>query len=71
MKQRTAPYTDSPRLYPNDLRDGMTVTLSCQVSGDVRSSAGHGASSVWYRLDNGAYVNSVYVNTPTSGIPLC
>ena len=71
VKQRNAPYTDAPRLYPNDLRDGMTVTLLCQVSGDVRSSAGHGASSVWFRLDNGAYVNSVYVNAPPSGIPLC
>jgi serine/threonine protein kinase, bacterial len=71
VKQRTAPYTDAPRLYPNDLRDGMTVALACQTTGDVRSSAGHGVSSVWYRLDNGAYVNAVYINTAASGIPLC
>ena len=71
VKQRTAPYTDAPRMYPDDLRDGMTVTAVCQTTGDVRSSQGYGSSSAWYRLDNGAYVNSVYMNLATPGLPSC
>jgi serine/threonine-protein kinase len=71
VKQRTAPYTDAPRLVPNDLQDGNTVTVVCQTTGDVRASAGHGSSNVWYRLGNGAYVNLVYTNLPASGIPPC
>jgi serine/threonine-protein kinase len=59
VKQRTAPYTDAPRMYPNDLQDNDTVIVVCETNGDVRSSMGHGSSSTWYRLGNGAYVNSV------------
>jgi serine/threonine-protein kinase len=40
--------------------------------GDIGSNMGHGSSKVWYRLSNGAYVNSVYVNIQASGmIPAC
>ncbi len=71
VKQRNAPYTAAPRLYANDLHDDATVLVVCQATGDVRSSAGHGSSSAWYRLDNGAYVNSVYVDLQASGVPPC
>ena len=71
VKQRTAPYTDAPRLVPNDLQDNVTVTVVCQTTGDVRTSTGHGSSYVWYQLANGAYVNSVYLNVRGSGIPAC
>ena len=46
VKQRTAPYTDAPRLVPNDLQDNVTVTVVCQTTGDVRTSTGHGSSSL-------------------------
>ena len=71
VKQRTAPYVSAPRLYPDDLHDGVQVTLSCQTVGDVRSSAGHGSSSTWYRLNNGAYVNMVYMDPAPAGLPSC
>ena len=71
VKQRTGPYNDAPRLVQNTLQDGTVVTLVCQTTGDYKSSAGHGSSNVWYRLDNGAYVNSVYMNLQGSGIPTC
>lgn len=71
VKQRNAPFVAAPRLVPNDLQDGNSVTVVCQTNGDVRSSEGHGSSFVWYRLENGAYVNSVYVNIAATGIPTC
>jgi len=71
VKQRTLPRIEAPRLVPNDLKDGAMVTVVCQTTGDLRSSAGHGSSYIWYRLYNGAYVNSVYLNLQTSGIPAC
>ncbi|WNG93681.1 protein kinase domain-containing protein [Mycobacterium sp. ITM-2016-00318] len=71
VKQRTQPVTEAPRLYPTDLRDGTLVTVSCQTVGDLRTSQGAGSSTIWYRLDNGAYVNSVYVSLPPYGIPSC
>jgi len=72
VKQRTQPYTDAPRLDPNDLKDGATVRVVCQTTGDLRSSEGHGASYVWYRLVNGAYVNVVYTTLKAPiGMPTC
>jgi hypothetical protein len=71
VKQRTGPYTEAPRLYQTDLRDGVTVTVACQTVGDVRSSRGAGSSAIWYRLNNGAYVSSVYVNVSSYGLPSC
>jgi hypothetical protein len=71
VKQRNAPYVAAARLVPTDLRDGDAVTVVCQTNGDLRSSEGHGSSYVWYRLENGAYVNSVYVNISATGIPGC
>ncbi|WP_166654853.1 hypothetical protein [Mycobacterium sp. BK086] len=71
VKQRDAPYAAAPRLYPDDLRDGIRVTLICQTIGDSRTSAGHGTSTVWYRLDNGAYVNSVYLAVTAGPVPMC
>jgi hypothetical protein len=71
VKQRSSPYIDAPRLYPNDLKDGAAVAVVCQTNGDLRSSAGHGSSAMWYRLVNNAYINSVYVDLPDSGVPRC
>ena len=70
VKQRTAPVVSAPRLVSTDLRDGDTVTLVCQAIGDTRTSDGHGSSTTWYRLGNGAYVNSVYFDV-TPGLPSC
>ncbi len=71
VKQRIAPYTDSERLYPNDLKDGTAVTVVCQTTGDLRSSAGQGSSYVWYRLYNGAYINAVYLRLQEGLTPSC
>lgn len=71
VKRRAQPYTAAPRLHPNDLQDGMTVTVSCETNGDLRSSEGHGSSTTWYRLDDGSYVNSVYMDVTATRIPAC
>jgi len=71
VQQRNAPYNSAARLDPNDLKDGMSVRLVCQTPGDLRTNGGYGTSYWWYRLVNGAYVNSVYVSTQASGIPVC
>lgn len=71
VKQRTAPFSESPRMYQDDLFDGAAVALACQTTGDVRASSGHGSSAVWYRLDNGSYVNSVYLNADPASVPAC
>jgi serine/threonine-protein kinase len=72
VRQRNAPYLAAPSLVPDNLQDGNSVTVVCQTNGDARSSAGHGTSFLWYRLYNGAYVNSVYLDMSTaSGIPTC
>lgn len=71
LKQRHAPYTDADRLVPDDLHDGYSVTVVCQTNGDMRTNAGRGASRVWYRLDNGAYIPSVYVAGAPTGVPSC
>jgi hypothetical protein len=72
VQQRTGPYNEAPRKYSNDLKDGMRVSVGCQTPGDLRSSAGHGSSYMWYRLVNGAYVNSVYTNLNAPlGMPTC
>lgn len=71
VKQRTAPYTAAPRLYSVDLQDGMEVIVVCQTTGDVRSSRGYGSSRTWYRIDNGAYVNAVYLNVAGERLPSC
>ena len=73
VKQRTAPYVNAPRLVSTDLQDGMTAPVICLATGDLRSSTGHGTSNIWYRLVNGAYVSSVYIDitAPASEIPPC
>jgi len=73
VKQRNGPYVGAPSLYPDLLGDGTKVTPVCQTTGDVRTNAGYGSSDVWYRLDNGSYVNSVYMvlDGPASSIPPC
>lgn len=71
VQQRTGPFNAAPKMYPNVLQDGSSVTVTCQALGDTRSSGGHGASRVWFRLENGAYINSVYTSLPAAGIPSC
>lgn len=71
VKQRNAPFADAPRMYQTDLQDGAVASLVCWTTGDLRSSAGHGSSSVWYRLENGAYVNSVYLDADPASVPQC
>jgi len=73
VKQRTAPFVSAPRLLPQDLQDGMIVSIACLTIGDSRSSAGHGTSSVWVRLVNGAYINTACVDVYSgfSEIPSC
>lgn len=71
VQQRTGPFNAAPKMYPDVLQDGSSVTVTCQAIGDVRSSAGHGASRAWFRLQNGAYINSVYTTLPPAGIPSC
>ena len=72
VQQRTGPSNTAPRKYPNDLEDGITVSVVCKIIGDPRSSEGRGSSYVWYRLVDGAYINSVYTNlNAPSGMPTC
>ena len=71
VQQRARPYNSAPRLYPNVLRDGATVGIVCATTGDLRNSQGHGSSSVWYQLNNGAYISSVYTTPPRTEIPAC
>ena len=49
----------------------MTVSVVCQTPGDIRSNKGYGTSYFWYQLNNGAYVNSVYISVPASRISAC
>ena len=71
VKQRTEPRNAAPRLVPNDLFDGATVSVVCKTVGDPRASSGR-SSDVWYQLSNGAYVNSVYMNIlRVEGVPTC
>jgi serine/threonine-protein kinase len=72
VQQRSGPYNEAPRKYSNDLKDGMTVSVVCKTIGDPRSSEGRGSSYVWYRLIDGAYINSVYTNLDAPlGMPTC
>lgn len=71
VKQRTGPYSAAPRLVSTDLYDGNRVRLACQTRGDIRSNDGRPSSDVWYRLDNGAYVSEVYMDTEYRGVPHC
>src|SRR6185312_8770647 len=62
--------TPAPALFPQVLQDGTTVTLDCWVDGDSRPSSGR-ESSTWFRLSNGAFVNSVYMNVYGPWPPAC
>jgi serine/threonine-protein kinase len=71
VKQRVSPYIQAGPLYPAVLRDGANVTVACLTYGDIQSNQGRGSSAIWYRLNNGAYVNSVYLDVTSYGIPAC
>lgn len=68
LRQRSAPYTSAGRLVAHDLADGESVVVMCQVGGDLRTSDGR-SSSTWFRLDNGAYVPSVFLDLPDAPPP--
>ncbi len=71
VQQRAQPNNSAPRLYPDVLKDGAQVVIVCGTIGDQRESQGHGSSVVWYMLDNGAYINSVFTTPPSGQVPLC
>ena len=71
VKQRIYPFTEAPRAYSTDLVDGTVVAVVCGTEGDTRSSRGYGTSNIWYRLVNGAYLPSVFVDIPTWRVPTC
>jgi serine/threonine-protein kinase len=71
VKQRISPYIQAGPLYPSVLRDGANVTVACLTYGDIQSNQGRGSSAIWYRLNNGAYVNSVYLEVTPYGLPAC
>lgn len=71
VQQRTQPFNSAPRLYPNVLKDGTTVMIVCETIGDQRSSQGRGSSALWFQLDNGAYINSVYLSPARTELPAC
>lgn len=70
LKQRNAPYSEAPRLFPNDLQDGNAISVRCGVIGDLRASSGR-SSRAWYRLTNGAYIAAVYTTLDPSLVPAC
>ena len=72
LQQCNAPYISAPRLHPEGLHNGTVVSLACHVVGDERSNPGDGSSRRWYRLSNGTYVNSVYLdNVIATGMQPC
>jgi len=71
VRQRNAPYNAAPNLFSGTLNDGQTVTLRCKTTGDSRSNEGHGTSTTWYQLSNGAYVNAVYFDVGEIRLQSC
>lgn len=71
VQQRVEPRNNAPQLTPVVLAEGAAVTIACQTNGELKTEVDHAPSSLWYRLANGAYVNSIYVTPPGAGIPAC
>lgn len=70
--QRNAPYAEAPALMPEPLDNGDVVELDCHVIGEEAANAGRRPSSLWYRMDNGAYVNSVFLrHIRATGMEAC
>lgn len=71
LNERSAPRVNARSL--GKLRDGDEVSIVCQtIGGEVPDPQG-GSSIVWDRLESGAYITDVYVDTPPAGseIDLC
>lgn len=71
VQQRTEPRNSAPQLLPVILREGSSVTVFCQTIGELRTETDHAPSNLWYRLANGAYVNSIYITPPDGRVPEC
>ena len=71
MQQRTQPTNDAPRLVPDVLDEGAAVKIACQTKGELKTETDHAPSNLWYRLVNGAYINSIYITPPGTGVPAC
>jgi len=65
LNERSAPTSQSKKL--GTLSDGDRVEVVCQTTGERLPGANGATSSIWDRLDNGAYVSDVYVDTPATG----
>ena len=70
-KQRTEPRNDAPQLVPDILDEGASVKIACQSIGELKTETDHAPSNLWYRLTNGAYINSIYITPPGGEIPRC
>lgn len=55
--------------------DGDTVTVVCQVDGELINDPDNGSSNLWAKLDSGYYVSDLFINTPKPGpapnLPTC
>lgn len=71
VQQRSEPKNDAPRLIPDVLSEGTPVRISCQTKGELKTETDHAPSDLWYRLTNGAYINSIYITAPGTAIPKC
>lgn len=71
VKQRTEPKNDAPQLVPDILDEGASVKIVCQSIGELKTETDHAPSNLWYRLTNGAYINSIYITPPGGAIPRC
>jgi hypothetical protein len=71
VKQRTEPKNDAPQLVPDILDEGASVKIACQSIGELKTETDHAPSNLWFRLTNGAYINSIYITPPGGEIPRC
>ena len=71
VKQRTDPKNDAPQLVLDILDEGASVQIVCQSIGELKTETDHAPSNLWYRLTNGAYINSIYITPPGGEIPGC
>ena len=71
LNERAAPSADSEPL--GQLRDGDEVEIVCQKEGRPVTAPNGRRSKTWDKLDNGAFVSDVAVDTPPAGneIPAC
>jgi hypothetical protein len=71
LNERRRPTVHSePR---GQLRDGDGVAVLCQTVGEKQTNPNGVSTDIWDKLDTGAYVTDLYVDTPQigTGIPVC